>query len=170
MLGSLAKWLRILGYDVAYDNQINDEQILWRCLTEARTTLTRDTRLIQRRQLQSYLLIQSDHLLDQIGEVLDFLGDEIDLTRLLTRCLECNAILESVPKKIVHNQVPSYVYRTQSRFKRCPSCRKVYWGGTHRDHIHRRLGELLSAGHSHNKEPESGREHSNQDSPPTHKA
>ncbi len=45
MLGSLARWLRILGYDTAYDNRIEDDDIIERCLRESRIALTRDRRL-----------------------------------------------------------------------------------------------------------------------------
>ncbi len=135
MLGSLAKWLRILGYDVAYDNQIDDEAIIRRSQAEDRITLTRDTRLIDRQRSVRHLWIQNDDLIDQIVEVLEYLGEEIDFNRLLTRCVECNSPLELIPKQAVRKRVPPYVYQTQSRFKHCPTCRRIYWGGTHREQI-----------------------------------
>ena len=52
MLGSLARWLRILGYDTAYDNQIEDDEIIERCRQERRVALTRDRRLAQRSRLR----------------------------------------------------------------------------------------------------------------------
>ena len=52
MLGTLAKWLRILGYDTLYDNQIDDDDLICRCTEERRIALTRDVRLVQRRRLQ----------------------------------------------------------------------------------------------------------------------
>ena len=135
MLGSLAKWLRILGYDVAYDNQIDDEQIIRRCRAEGRVALTRDTGLIHRLRTLRYLFIQGDELVNQICEVLDYLGEEVDSTRLLTRCVECNTLLETISREAVRERVPPYVYQTQSRFKYCLSCRRIYWGGTHREQI-----------------------------------
>lgn len=143
MLGSLAKWLRILGYDVLYDHQISDDEIIRRCRAENRIALTRDTRLIQRRSLENCLFISSNHLVGQIREVLDFLGQRVDPSCLLTRCVECNSVLEAISRDEVHDRVPAYVYQTQSRFKRCSSCQRVYWGGTHREHILEKLQELL---------------------------
>ena len=142
MLGTLAKWLRILGYDTAYDNRIEDEKIIERCLVENRIALTRDTRLIQHRRLRHYLFIQSNHLGEQVREVLNYLGDRVLPEKLLTRCVECNALLKSVPREHVQQQVPSYVHQTHSRFKHCPECQKIYWGGTHREHILNRLDSL----------------------------
>lgn len=144
MLGSLAKWLRILGYDVSYDNRIDDDEIVDRCEAENRVALTRDRRLIQRRRLRRFVFIRSNHLLGQIREVLSYLGEEIDAERVLTRCVECNALLETASKEAVRDHVPSYVYQTQNRFKRCPSCRKIYWGGTHREHMLEKLRTLLA--------------------------
>lgn len=144
MLGTLAKWLRILGYDVSYDNRIDDDQIVDRCEAENRIALTRDRRLIQRRRLRRFVFIRSDHLLEQIREVLDYLGEGVHSERLLTRCVECNALLEPASKEAVRDHVPPFVHETQIRFKRCPSCRKIYWGGTHREHMLEKLRTLLA--------------------------
>ena len=42
MLGRLARWLRTLGYDTAYDDRIADADLVRRSLTEGRHLLTRD--------------------------------------------------------------------------------------------------------------------------------
>ena len=139
MLGTLARWLRILGYDTAYDNQIGDRELVRRCLEENRIALTRDRPLIQRSSLPRQLLIESEPLFDQIREVLAFVEDEADHQRLLTLCLECNAPLADAVKEKVRTRVPPYVYQTQTRFKECPACRKIYWSGTHRQNIYARL-------------------------------
>jgi uncharacterized protein with PIN domain len=143
MLGSLARWLRILGYDTAYDNEIEDDEIIKRCQKERRVALTRDRRLTQRSQLSGCLLIEQEELFEQIREVLKAIGHEIDQNRLLSRCLECNALLQSVDKEEVRFQVPAYVFKTQSHFKRCPGCQRLYWGGTHRRNIYQRLKTRL---------------------------
>lgn len=143
MLGSLAKWLRILGYDTAYDNRIEDDEIIARCRQEQRVALTRDRRLTQRSPLPGCLLIEREELFEQIREVLQAIGHEIDLKRLLTRCLECNAPLQTVAKEEILHQVPTYVFKTHSHFKRCPGCQRIYWGGTHRQNIYQRLKTRL---------------------------
>ncbi len=65
MLGSLAKWLRILGYDTVYDNRIADDHLIGRCRAEQRTALTRDVKLAQRLK-SGILFINSEDLSDQI--------------------------------------------------------------------------------------------------------
>lgn len=135
MLGTLAKWLRIVGYDTAYDNRIEDDQLIERCRAENRIALTRDEHLFNRGQTGPSILIKSDELFEQIQEVLSFLGTSLDRTQLLSRCVECNAKLEDVSRETARSRVPSYVFKTQRRFKRCPGCDRFYWGGTHRDNI-----------------------------------
>ncbi len=143
MLGSLARWLRILGYDTAYDNQIEDDEIIERCRREGRVALTRDRRLTQRSRLRGCLLIQREELFEQIREVLEAIGHEIDLNRLLSRCLECNSLLQSVDKEGIRLQVPAYVFKTQSHYKRCPCCHLIYLGGKQLRNIYQLLKTRL---------------------------
>ena len=145
MLGTLAKWLRILGYDTAYDNRIPDDEIVSRCLREGRIALTRDSRLTERRAMRNALLIESTELGAQLRQVLSYLGREPDPSRLLTRCPECNSELAPATPDSVRNLVPPYVFETQTDFRRCPGCGRIYWGGTHREHIRSRLEKLLKS-------------------------
>jgi uncharacterized protein with PIN domain len=101
--------------------------------------------LVRRRSLRQRLLIQSNDLGGQLREVLESLNEQPNADRMLTRCLECNTELEKVAKDQVVGRTPPYVYATQSEFKECPSCSRVYWGGTHREHILQRLARLLGA-------------------------
>ena len=143
MLGSLARWLRILGYDTAYDNRIEDREIVRRCLQEHRIALTRDRLLIQKSRLPLQLFIESEPLFDQIREVLAFVKDGPAAKRLLTRCLQCNTLLAEVAKDKIRTRTPPYVFDTQSQFKECPACHKIYWAGTHRHNIYARLKARL---------------------------
>ena len=143
MLGTLAKWLRILGYDTLYDNQIDDDDLILRCAAEGRIALTRDVRLTQRPRLQHAILISDDRLLVQVQEVLTHIGEQVDPERLLSRCIECNDRIQNLSREAVRERVPAYVFETQSHFRSCPTCRRVYWGGTHRERIMERLAPLL---------------------------
>jgi uncharacterized protein with PIN domain len=138
MLGTLAKWLRLLGYDTAYDNTATDPQLARRARAEGRVLLTRDHDLAGRRGLHA-LLIQSEVLEEQVREVQDALGPPPDPA--LSRCAVCNAALASVSSKEVADKVPPYILRTQSDFRRCPGCGRVYWPGTHVDEMREQLGE-----------------------------
>ncbi len=143
MLGTLAKWLRILGYDTLYDNQIEDDDLILRCAAEGRIALTRDVRLTQRSRLQHAILISDDSLLLQIQEVLNTIGEQVDPERVLSRCVECNDRIQTLSREAVRDRVPAYVFEKQSHFRGCPTCCRIYWGGTHRERILERLAPLL---------------------------
>jgi uncharacterized protein with PIN domain len=148
MLGKLARWLRILGYDTAYLPQLSPEGILREGRRQKRLILTRDTRLLRRKDAPPFIFVQSDYFREQLCQVVDTLHLD-PLRALFTRCAECNWILEEVAKAAVHERVPEYVWQTQSEFRRCPECHRLYWGATHRDHVLeelRRLGMMKKEG------------------------
>ncbi|MEK6531550.1 MAG: Mut7-C RNAse domain-containing protein, partial [Deltaproteobacteria bacterium] len=61
----------------------------------------------------------------------------------LSRCIRCNEALIKIPKEDASGLVPVYVYETQEGFSKCPSCRRVYWTGTHRREMLKELKKLL---------------------------
>ena len=128
MLGKLAKWLRLLGYDTVYDNVADDHELARRARAEGRVLLTRDHELAGRRGLRT-LLIQSEILKEQMQEVQDAFGPPPHPP--LSRCAVCNAALENVSPDVVADRVPPYVLRTQTEFHHCPGCGRVYWPGSH---------------------------------------
>jgi uncharacterized protein with PIN domain len=125
-----------MGYDTAYDNAADDHELARRSRAEGRVLLTRDTELAGRRGLHS-LLIQSEILEEQVQEVQDALGPSPHPA--LSRCTVCNAELESASSDDVADRVPPYVLRTQAEFRRCPSCGRVYWPGSHVEMMEKRL-------------------------------
>ena len=141
MLGRLAKWLRLLGYDTAYDNVASDPELARRARAEARVLLTRDRELSTRRGLHT-LLIHSEVLEEQVQEVQD--AFPCSLPSPLSRCAVCNAALEPVTAADVAGRVPPYVLRTQTEFRCCPGCERVYRPGTHLQEIRQRLRRLAT--------------------------
>jgi uncharacterized protein len=142
MLGRLAKWLRILGFDVLYDSELEDRQVIRIARSQDRTILTRDTRLLQRRNIGNAIFIRSDDVFQQLLEMkenLDFGG-----SGLTTRCIVCNGGLSAVAEKNeLKGHVPEYVYHNFDRFMRCNGCGKVYWEGSHYEKIRERLRKIL---------------------------
>ena len=136
MLGRLAKWLRLLGYDVAYDNAAADRTLVRRARTEQRILLTRDRELARRRGLRT-LLIESQSLDEQVEQVWQALGPPPHPA--LSRCAVCNATLQSIAAADATGHVPPYVLRTQDRFRQCPLCKRIFWRGTHFRAIRNRL-------------------------------
>jgi uncharacterized protein len=142
-LGKLAKWLRILGYDTLYDRGIADRNFLRRAAEDGRIALTRRRDLAGSARPGSLVVVESDRVEAQMGEVLKKIGREPDTSLRMTRCLHCNAPLEPVAKASVEGLVPAYVHGACTRFRRCPGCGKIFWPGTHTRHVEERLkGQL----------------------------
>ena len=142
MLGTLAKWLIILGHDVAYDSRVEDRELVEMARRQGRTILTCDRRLVLRRDARDHILIRSQELRSQIRQVLEERGLRIRKDRLFRRCIKCNRATRPVSRPSVRLDVPPYVYRTRRRFTRCPRCRRIFWRATH---VSRMLADL-SAG------------------------
>lgn len=132
MLGRLARWLRILGYDTAFEPGADDWALLRRARTEDRLLLTRDRQLAARRGV-SALLIDSQELTAQVRQVIAAVGPLPG--RAFTRCSVCNERLISLSCQEARRRVPPHVYRTRQEFRLCPMCNRVYWRGTHWDRM-----------------------------------
>lgn len=139
MLGRLAKWLRILGYDTLYFSSLEDNNLVRIARAEGRIILTRDREMVRRRGIDS-LLIESDDFRAQICQALRHF--DLNLDSSFSRCSVCNSPLQRVAKGAVRERVPPYVFQTQERFSLCPRCGKIYWQGTHWQRIRERLKGL----------------------------
>ena len=142
MLGGLARWLRVLGVDVEYDPALDDPALARRAADEGRWLLTRDRKLTERRLARRHLLIASEQVAEQLRQVLDVFAIRPRAERLLTRCLRCNTPLVELPAEHAANRVPPFVLRTQSTFRRCPRCERIYWRATHAERMRQRLQSL----------------------------
>jgi uncharacterized protein with PIN domain len=143
--GKLARWLRIMGYDTLFINDIDDEGLIAIGLKEKRVLLTKDTQIMRRRVVTSgrlkALLIIDDDSKAQLHYVVEAM--RLNRKRQFTICLECNEPLVPRIKEEVRELVPPYVFRTQSRFVECPSCHRIYWRGTHWQRMKQELEMLV---------------------------
>lgn len=129
MLGSMAKWLRILGYDTKYVKNMKDEEIAKIAREEERILLTRDKKLASKFKNSIYL--ENNGLKNQLRRIIKELALEIDDKNLLTRCIICNEKIEKIDKEKVKGMVPEHVYESHEEFYICPKCKRIYWIGTH---------------------------------------
>ena len=148
MLGRLARWLRILGHDVAYGPHLGGRTLVTCARREGRVLLTRDTRLRRDPQLPPHVFVHSDHFREQLREVATAMP--LGGSTLLGRCLDCNRPLVVVSHDEARERVPPYVAATQARFLGCAGCGRLYWGATHREHM---LSELATLGLAPEAEP-----------------
>jgi uncharacterized protein with PIN domain len=149
MLGRLARWLRLLGYDTLYYPRIEDSLLLRIAREEERILLTRDTRLVKVRGLKDFLLLKENDTFEQLKVVLKTLHllsrdkpDELEMP-VSSRCSLCNNVLNNVSREAAKAYVPQYVYLTSDSFKRCSRCGKFYWKGTHQEKLQKKLSEIL---------------------------
>jgi len=144
MLGRLAKWLRILGFDVLYFRKAEDPALVAVARREGRVLLTRDTGLIERPAKRAGRLCgRSDAWEDQVVQVLEEYGlwDEV---RPNTRCVVCNLPLKPLSRERARNLVTPYVGERASAFALCPGCERVYWQGTHHGDMEKKIARLLA--------------------------
>jgi uncharacterized protein with PIN domain len=142
MLGRLARWLRIAGFDVLYSNRFSDDELISISNGDGRILLSRDTRLLVRRPVRDFIFLESQDIQEQIRQTFEAI-QVTALPSLLTRCLSCNEALVEASRESVRQRIPVYVYETQSKFKSCPECGKVFWAGTHRRSVIQILEKLI---------------------------
>lgn len=143
MLGSLSKWLRILGFDTLYFRNIDDNALIKIAKQEQRILLTRDTRLAKSKKIDSYILINSNDISGQLREVLLWIKDRGAKVKGDPRCAGCNGELLSADRESVVDDVPEHVFLNFSSFFKCKDCSKIYWEGSHKKLIDAKLCEAF---------------------------
>lgn len=139
MLGSLARWLRVLGFDTLYETGMDDDDIFRLAASENRVIISRDRELCGRRP--GSILLRTTDLDEQITLVLK--GHPADPDRILSRCLDCNTILQEVPLDRVNGRVPDDIIHRFGMFRHCGTCDKFYWPGSHHDNMMERARQFL---------------------------
>jgi uncharacterized protein with PIN domain len=137
MLGRLARWLRILGCDVAYAPNLSGRGLASVARRERRIVLTRDRRLARGTDMPPCLVVEPDDFRSQLRQVVTEFG--IGGEAVFDRCVECNGELEEIPREHVDGGVPEFVLATQRTFRRCTRCRHLYWDATHVARVRREL-------------------------------
>lgn len=141
MLGRLAKWLRLLGFDTLYAGRRSDHQLAALARAEGRILLTRDREMTRRRGIRC-LYVDSQLLEEQLAQVIADLGLSLPHSGG-ARCPQCNEPLAAISRTEARPCVPAYVWKTHSLFHRCPACHKVYWPGSHWEHIQATIDRVV---------------------------
>jgi uncharacterized protein with PIN domain len=141
-LGRLARWLRVLGFDVWWSSDADDQLLADISLDQQRILLTRDRGLLKRRAITHGLFVHSEQPKQQTLEVMR----RLDLRRRvapLTRCVRCNGRLDTVAKEEVMDRLEPLTRRYYDEFSRCADCGQIYWPGTHFARLTSLIDELL---------------------------
>lgn len=134
MLGSLARKLRMFGFDTLYFNNIDDDKLIEIGKEQNRVLLTCDKMLFQRAINADVCSI----LLDGVADVDDMVhvlkNNKIFSVEFLperSRCPVCNGMLDTRDKNSINELVPNRVIDMHETFYVCKQCKKVYWEGSH---------------------------------------
>jgi hypothetical protein len=130
MLGRLARWLRVLGYDTSYDMALADPVLVRLAEQEERLLLTRDRHLLRELRPARALEVRQDDPLRQLHDVVRALALPPP-RELFTRCLLCNAVLETLDPAEARPLLPEGVRELPGPVRRCPLCSRLYWDGSH---------------------------------------
>ncbi|MFI9249346.1 Mut7-C RNAse domain-containing protein [Streptomyces sp. NPDC053069] len=132
-LGTLARRLRLLGVDTAYEStDIGDPALAARSASEQRVMLSRDRGLLRRRELWAGAFVYSTRPDDQLHDVLDRFAPALNPW---TRCTACNGLLRQATKEEVAGQLKHGTQRSYDVFAQCTECGRAYWKGAHHDQL-----------------------------------
>ena len=133
-VGKLAPKLRLLGFDTLFRNDFADKEIVELSLREKRIILTRDKGILKFGAVTRGYWIRNDDPDEQLKEVVHRFQLENNF-RLFTRCSICNDLLDVVDKSLLHDRLPNNTLLSFNVFKECKGCGKIYWQGSHYEHI-----------------------------------
>jgi hypothetical protein len=142
-LGGLTRNLRLLGFDVAYNQNLGDRQLLEVMTRESRALLTRDRRLLMHAIVQHGYFPRSQNPNEQTIEVVRRFKLSESMAPF-TRCLRCNAPLEKAAKTDVIDKLEPLTRTYYNQFRRCPGCHQIYWPGSHFPKLQKRIEEIRS--------------------------
>ncbi len=137
MLGKLAKWLRVMGYDSYYKKRYTLSEIY--SLSKDRIFITKNTKLAMR---IGGILLRKNNVEEQIEELKRYIELKPDPRNWFSRCIVCNTELISADPDDAKESVPEYVYiENKDKIKFCPTCNRFYWPGTHKERMVKKLKE-----------------------------
>jgi uncharacterized protein len=140
-LGRLAAYLRMLGFDTAYHNDITDETLADQAVSQDRILLTRDRGLLKRKAIQRGYCLRATDPLQQLREIVHRF-DLSDRFLLFTRCMVCNGLLQDVEKSAILHLLELRTRQFIHHFKQCSDCGKVYWRGHHTERMEKIIQDL----------------------------
>jgi uncharacterized protein with PIN domain len=140
MLGSLARWLRLLGYETDYCGGASDDFLLKIVGSTQGILLTKDVELLNRARASGFhaFLITGEKEEDRLRSLSVQLRLPLEVNTALSRCPKCDGVLRTAgPAEIA--RVPSGTSRHYSEFWVCSSCGQIYWKGRHWKNINMTL-------------------------------
>jgi uncharacterized protein with PIN domain len=142
--GKLALFLRMLGFDTMYGNEIRNSRLAEIANSQNRILLSRDTALLKRKNVMHGYLLREHTPKKQLIEVVR-LYDLSSKFKPLSRCIPCNGLLVPVSKERILEHLEPLTRKHYHSFHICESCGKIYWPGSHQEKIYGFIDDILSA-------------------------
>ncbi len=135
MLGKLARWLRMLGYEAVYLNDKSDQDLLFIAKRDSLTLLTSDEELYRTavfRGIETFL-VQGRTETERLARLAERFGLTLEIDAAISKCPMCGFPIEEASKDSVEHSVPPTTFKVYTTFWVCtnPLCAKVYWQGSH---------------------------------------
>ena len=144
-LGKLAKYLRMFGFDTLYKNDYPDKTIRQTAAQESRIILTRDRDLLNHKDVTHGYYVRSIDPKDQLTEIMAKF-DLYPQAKPFSRCLNCNNVLLSINKEEIAGLIDPDTFRIYNEFFKCMSCDKIFWKGSHYQHMKEFMEENTNSG------------------------
>ncbi|HVP41555.1 MAG TPA: Mut7-C RNAse domain-containing protein [Candidatus Krumholzibacteriaceae bacterium] len=143
MLGKLTRWLRLLGFDVEYANDMEDKKLMTIAKKEKRILLTRDLELFQQANAHSVdaFLVEGRTEAERLACMAKKYKFPLEIDITVSRCPKCNAQIKPVDKDSVADKVEKATFTYYNEFWQCPNCAQIYWQGAHWKRIANTLDE-----------------------------
>ncbi|MGD9107721.1 MAG: Mut7-C RNAse domain-containing protein [Gammaproteobacteria bacterium] len=142
-LGTLAKYLRMLGFDVIYRNTYIAREILTIAVAEKRIILTRSIALLKNKSVNWGYWVRSKYLIKQLIEIMHQF-DLLPKIKPFSRCMLCNGEIKEVAKTSVINKLPKNTNKYFEKFYQCSSCGKIYWQGSHYNNMRAFIRKIIN--------------------------
>ncbi len=135
MLGSLTRWLRLIGYDVKYLKDYDDLELIKEAKKKNRILLTGDLELYRQAKKRGIdvLLIKEKGKAEMLAQVVDRYGLNLKVDPAKSRCPKCSSPVKAISKEKIQSKVPPSTLRFHEDFWICTNgeCNKIYWYGSH---------------------------------------
>lgn len=142
-LGKLTSYLRMLGFDCLYRNNLEDDEIIRIAAEEKRIILTRDKGILHNKKVSHGHYLHTDNPSEQLKEVIRHFDLYNNFTPF-TRCINCNGILEKTEKQKINHKLEKKTQKYFDEFFRCNSCGQIYWKGDHYLRIKKWIDDMKS--------------------------
>ena len=143
MLGTIAKKLRMLGFDCTYYNTIPDDDLVLVAKNQNRIIITKDDKLATNAIQHDIITVKlqahtEKEQLIEIAHKINWKSFEIDYSR----CSLCNGMLEQVEKSAILEKIPPKIAESVEKFWQCRECSHIYWVGTHIRNLEKLIAEI----------------------------